>query len=178
MPRILLTFAPITEENSPAGGQKQTDLMFYRYRFEAEIYDTLSRIPVHVRMKLDVTGVKISLKDWLAFSLEERWALCHLPVDTEEEKQTFISYLDFLCRRYFSAAVTSVPAVTDPPWEKLGDIPDTVVEKSRETGQAVRLDEWHSLNSCQRYALYKLSISKNEPEQFFAVLKEFRETGG
>ncbi|MBI2087874.1 MAG: hypothetical protein HYT78_03915 [Deltaproteobacteria bacterium] len=151
--------------------------MFYRYRYENEIYPTQSRVPLHVRMKLDLTGLKISLKTWLGFSLEERWALCHLPVDSEEEKQTFISYLDFLCRRYFSTAVTSVPAITDPPWEQLGEIPDSVLAKSRETAQALRPDEWHALNSCQRYALYKLSISKNEPEQFFAVLSEFREAG-
>lgn len=151
--------------------------MFYRYRYEDEIYPTQSRIPLHVRMKLDLTGVKISLKDWLAFSLEERWALCHLPVDSEEEKRTFISYLDFLSRRYLGAAVTSVPPMTDPPWEKLGQMPDSVLARSREAGEALGLEEWSRLNSCQRYALYKLSISKNEPEQFFAVLKEFREAG-
>ena len=149
--------------------------MFYRYNFENEIYPTQSRIPLHVRMKLDLTGVKISLKNWLAFSLEERQALCHLPVDTEEEKQTFVSYLDFLCRRYFGEAASSVPPVADPPWENPSQIPDSVLAKSRETGQSVTAGEWRGLNTCQRYALYKLSISKNEPEQFYAVLREFRE---
>jgi hypothetical protein len=73
--------------------------MFHRYQYESETYPSLSRIPLHVRMKLDVTGIKISLKDWLAFSIEERTVLCHLPVETEEEKQAFASYLDFLSRR-------------------------------------------------------------------------------
>ena len=36
--------------------------MFYRYRFESEIYPSLNRIPLHVRMKLDLAGAKISLK--------------------------------------------------------------------------------------------------------------------
>ena len=58
--------------------------MFYRYRFESEIYPSLSLIPLHVRMKLDITGVKISLKTWLSFSVEECWVLCHLTVETEE----------------------------------------------------------------------------------------------
>lgn len=152
--------------------------MFYRYRYENEIYPTQSRIPLHVRMKLDLTGVKVSLKNWLAFSLEERQALCHLPVDSEEEKQIFVSYLDFLSRRYFNASAAMVPAMTDPFWERLGQMPDSVLARSQEAGQAISLEEWRGFNSCQRYALYKLSISKNEPEQFFAVLSEFREAGG
>ena len=73
--------------------------MFHRFRYEAEFYPTLSRLPLYVRMKLDLTGVRLSLKDWLAFSLEERRVICHLPVETEEEEQAFISYLDFLCRK-------------------------------------------------------------------------------
>lgn len=149
--------------------------MFYRYQFESEIYPALSRIPLHVRLKLDLTGVKISLKSWLAFSLEERNVLCHLPVETEEEKKTFASYLGILSRRYLGEEAALVPPVTDPPWDDLTRIPDTVQARSKETGQAVTLKEWSQWNLCQRYALFKLSVSKNEPEQFFAALREFRE---
>ncbi|MGH7772775.1 MAG: nitrate reductase associated protein [Candidatus Binatia bacterium] len=149
--------------------------MFYRYRFESEIYPSLSRIPLHVRMKLDLTGVKISLKTWLAFSSEERGVLCHLPVETEEERKNFSSYLDFLARRYLGEKVPLMPPIGDPPWEDLGRIPDSVQAKSKETGRTVTLDEWSQWNLYQRYALFKLSISKNEPEQFHDALKEFRE---
>lgn len=149
--------------------------MFYRYRFESEIYPQLSRIPLHVRMKLDLTGVRISLKNWLAFSLEERGVLCHLPVETEEEKKIFSFYLDFLLSRYFGEKVAPVPRITDPPWEDPSHIPDSVLTMSEETGQAVTPEEWSQWNLRERYALFKLSISKNEPEQFFEVLREFRE---
>src|ERR687895_781659 len=51
-------------------------IMFYRFRCEAAFYRNLDRLPLHVRMKLDLTGIKLSLKDWLAFHIEERmgWA--------------------------------------------------------------------------------------------------------
>jgi hypothetical protein len=49
--------------------------MFYRYHFESEIYPTLSLIPLHVRMKLDITGIKISLKTWLAFGNQPGYRL-------------------------------------------------------------------------------------------------------
>ena len=61
--------------------------MFNRYRFESEVYESLDRIPLDVRMKLDRTGAKISLKDWSAFSLQERWALCDLPVECRTVQQ-------------------------------------------------------------------------------------------
>lgn len=152
--------------------------MFCRYRFESEIYADLSRLPLHVRMKLDLTGVKISLKSWLAFSLEERWALCHLPIESEEERKNFASYLDFLSRRYTGRAAELVPPVGDPPWENLRRIPDSVQARSKEREQEVTFQEWERWHSGQRYALYKLSISKNEPEQFYEALREFREGSG
>ena len=74
--------------------------MFNRYRFESEVYESLDRIPLDVRMKLDRTGAKISLKDWLAFSLQERGALCDLPVEAEEGGGDFFSYLLVLVRKY------------------------------------------------------------------------------
>jgi len=148
--------------------------MFYRYQFESEIYPTLSRIPLHVRMKLDLTGAKISLKSWLAFSLEERGVLCHLPVEMEEERKAFASYLGFLSRRYLGEEAARISPVTDPPWENPNRIPDSVRAMSEKAGEAVTSQEWRQWNSCQRYAVFKLSTSKNDPEQFFQALKEFR----
>ena len=152
--------------------------MFYRYRFESEIYPTLRLIPLHVRMKLDLTGVKISLKHWLAFGLEERSVLCHLPVVTKEESKVFCSYLDFLLQRYFGEGAPRGASVINPPWEDPSRVPESVQARSKETGQTVTAQEWARWDPCQRYALFKLSNAKNEPEQFFAALREFRETSG
>ena len=74
--------------------------MFHRYDYEAEFYPALSRLPLDLRRKLDVTGIKISLKHWLAYSMEERAVLCHLPCDSDDEKEVFRRYLDFLSGKY------------------------------------------------------------------------------
>jgi hypothetical protein len=149
--------------------------MFHHYRHESDIYPSLSRIPLHVRMKLDVTGIKISLKDWLAFSIEERTVLCHLPVQTEEEKQAFASYLDFLSRRYRGEPVAKTEAMSDSLWDSVLQVPATVARKSASQIPPVTIEEWRRWKSHQRYALYKMALSQSDPEQFFAVLKEFRE---
>ncbi|MCZ6564472.1 MAG: hypothetical protein O6948_16360, partial [Deltaproteobacteria bacterium] len=135
-------------------------LMFYRYNFESEFYPLLSLIPLHVRMKLDITGLKISLKTWLTFSVEERWVLCHLPVETEEERGIFSSYLAFLTRHYVGEEPSRVQAVTDPPWEDSDQVPDSVRAKSDEIDRPVTLEEWSQWNAYQRFALFKLSVSK------------------
>ena len=152
--------------------------MFYRFRFESEIYPTLSRVPLHVRMKLDLTGGKISLKSWLGFSMEERTAVCHLPVETDEERKAFCSYLDSLSRRYFGEEAALVAPAANPPWEDRSRIPDPVQARGQEAERPVTLEEWSQWHPCRRYALLKLSVSKNEPEQFFAALQEFREESG
>lgn len=149
--------------------------MFYRFQYEAEFYPTLSRLLLHVRMKFDLIGIKLSLKDWLAFSMEERMVLCHLPVESDEEKQAFSAYVNFLCQKYCGVPAERVPPMSASLWDSASEIPAPVVERSAARGAAVTLQEWNGWQSHHRYALYKTAISKNEPEKFDAVLKELRE---
>ncbi len=150
--------------------------MFYRFAYESEFYPALSRMPMSVRMKMDLTGVKISLDDWLAFSFEERMVLCHLPVDTEEEKQNFTSYLDFLSRKYRGGPVDLTQALDGSLWNNLNQVPAAVIEKSVLKGQGVTGKEWASWKSHERYAVYKTAIAKRDTEAFFALLSELRES--
>lgn len=148
--------------------------MFYRFAYESEFYATLSRVPMSVRMKMDLTGVKISLDDWLAFSFEERMVLCHLPVDTEEEKQVFISYLDFLSRGYCGGPMDLTQALDSSLWNDLSQVPPAVAEKSTLKGRGVAREEWTRWKFHERYAVYKTAIAKRDTEAFFALLSELR----
>jgi hypothetical protein len=147
--------------------------MFFRFAYEAEFYPALNRLPLHVRMKLDLTGIKISLKDWLAFSFEERTALCHLPIEAVDERQAFTSYLDFLSRKYCGEPVATTEVMANALWDQT-DVPEPVTRKSAATSRAVTLDEWSLWQAHQRYALYKTAISKSQPEAFEKVLDELR----
>lgn len=149
--------------------------MFYAFRYEAQDHPNLDRLPLYVRMKLDVTGVKLSLSDWLAFSFEERSAICHLPAEQADEQEAFKGFLQFLCGKYRGAPACLLPPVDPSPWESIRQIPAPVVERIHGNGSAVSLEEWSGWTSFQRYALYKTAISKSEPEKFFAVLHELRQ---
>jgi hypothetical protein len=150
--------------------------MFHRFVYESEFYPDLSRVPIHVRMKLDLMGVKISLDDWLAFSFEERTVLCHFPVENEEEKSAFIAYLNFLSSKYRGAPAAVTDALDSALWDSSHNVPASVLEKSGLKAPAVTSEEWSRWNSYERYALYKTSKSKRDTEAFFALLTELRES--
>jgi hypothetical protein len=147
--------------------------MFHRFQYESEFYPSLSRIPLEVRMKLDLAGVKISLKDWLAWSFEERTVLCHLPCAGGEELDALIAYLDFLSRKYAGAPAAMTERLDPALWEG-AEVPSPVREKSAECGRVVTRSDWLGWQSYQRYALYKTAISKSQPEAFANVLEELR----
>ncbi len=148
--------------------------MFHRFRYEAEYYPNLSRLPIDVRMKLDVTGVKISLNDWLSFSFAERTVLCHLPCSSEEEKAVFTAYLDFLSQKYRGAPVQMAEVMDSALWER-SLVPEPVREKSADLGGVVTTNERLGWHPPQRYALYKTATSKSQPEAFADVLDELRQ---
>jgi hypothetical protein len=150
--------------------------MFHRFAFESEFYPTLSRIPVHARMKLDVTGVKISLEEWLAFSFEERQVLCHLPAEEDDERQAFISYLDYLCRKYRGRPAAKTTPLSPSVWDSPSLVPEPVLQKSSTVSRSVTPEEWLHWRSFQRYALYKTAVSRNDPGAFPALLVELRES--
>ena len=147
--------------------------MFHTYRYEREFYPALSRLPLDVRMKLDLTGLKISLKDWLAFSFEERTVLCHLPIDRAEEKQAFAAYIDFLSHRYRGQPVEATQSLDPHLWNS-SEVPEPVAQKSSSCFNTVMLVEWRRWEPHQRYALYNTAISKSQPEAFADILDELR----
>ena len=147
--------------------------MFHRYQYETEFYATLSRLPLDVRRKLDLTGTKLSLKDWQAISIEERTILCHLPVDTADEAQAFSHYIDFLSRRYFGKATEKI-APLDPMLWQPSSVPQPVIERSTVLDRPVTANEWRLWPSHDRYALYKSAVSQSQPEAFAQVLKQLR----
>ncbi len=147
--------------------------MFYRFQYEAEFYPSLTRVPLDVRLKLDIAGIKISLKDWLAFSFAERVALCHLPCESDEEKQAFTAYFDFLSLKYSGAPVGRTEALNSTLWHESA-VPPAVRKKSAEANQEVTQHEWVGWNFHERYALYKTATSQSQPEAFARVLEQLR----
>ncbi|MDE0028021.1 MAG: hypothetical protein OXU42_01280 [Deltaproteobacteria bacterium] len=146
--------------------------MFHRFQFEAAFYPTLERLPFHVRMKLDLTGIRVSLNTWRAFSMEERRALCHLPADTDEEREVFAAFLDALARARAGVAAERCPVLDADAWSAAA-VPEAVAARSAAEGSGVTPAEWSRWAGHERYALYKTALSK-DPELFHQALRELR----
>jgi len=148
--------------------------MFHRYDYEAEFYPSLSRLPLDLRRKLDISGIKLSLKDWLAISLEERTVLCHLPCDYDEERHAFANYLDFLARKYLGKPTEKTVPMNIGSWSE-ATVPGAVAKRSAAKGHAVTPIEWRRWQTHHRYALYKTATSTNQPDAFEHVLRQLRQ---
>ena len=146
--------------------------MFHRFEFEAEFYPGLERIPFHVRMKLDLAGVRLRLKTWRALRMEERRALCHLPADTDEEREVFASFLAALARDRANAALERCPALDGDAWAAAG-VPEPVAVRSGGAGVRVTPAEWGRWAAHERYVLYKTALSR-DPALFPTALQELR----
>ena len=71
--------------------------------------DDLGWIPRSVRDKLDQVSIKLHLKEWQAFPLEGRQALCALPCRTAVEKKAFQDRLDALALQHCGALPQRLP---------------------------------------------------------------------
>src|SRR5260370_24490197 len=74
-------------------------VMYRRFAFEGDIHASLDCVPLAVRRKLDLAMLKISLEGWQRLRFAERLALCHLPVDSNEEIQVYREVMQAFCER-------------------------------------------------------------------------------
>ncbi|MGH7918074.1 MAG: nitrate reductase associated protein [Candidatus Binataceae bacterium] len=146
--------------------------MMRQFKFEDEIHRSLSCVPMAVRRKLDQTGVKISLEQWQALGRGERLAICHLPIDSSEERETLRLFITEAVTGHGAGTPKSLPEemrrAAEPPVEP----PAMLVENAKALGVTLRLSEWRRLDADERYALIKLGAGQPS-HNFAAALQEF-----
>jgi hypothetical protein len=146
--------------------------MYKPFAFEGEVHQSLSCVPLTVRRKLDVAGLKISLDGWTTLTREERLALCHLPVDSEAEVTVYQEVMRGFCARH-AVPLKPLTEVRDHgrSWNA-DDIPPPVVARLREVGRDLPVAAWRALDEESRYALLKLADPKQAAAKFQAALAE------
>lgn len=147
--------------------------MFRRFKFEDEVHQSLSCVPMAVRRKLDRIGVKLSLDQWQHLTRNERLAICHLPVESGEEREATRSFIEEAVLTRSKSPAKALPEEVrrsaDPPMEPPADL----IELARVNGMAIGQAEWERLDSDERYALLKLSSGAKPSHNFAAALREF-----
>lgn len=144
--------------------------MFRRFAFEEDLYPTLSCVPLAVRRKLDLAGQKISLAGWQALPRADRLALCHLPVDGQEELDVYREVLrDFAARA--GAPLKELPLLTPETWGP-GAVPERVAARASELGRPLDAATWSALGEEERYCLWKYASTKDDVARVAALFAE------
>ncbi|WP_437305297.1 nitrate reductase associated protein [Sorangium sp. So ce388] len=160
--------------------------MYRQFALEGEVHVVLDCVPLAVRRKLDLAELKISLAGWQTLSRAERLALCHLPVDTDDDVAVYAEVL----RGFAARAGVPLTPLAEAPVRRAAWDADAVSARLRDRlgpdgaldaldgGALGRLAE---LNEEERYALFKLADPKRGPEKLRALLGELglsRDAGG
>jgi hypothetical protein len=146
--------------------------MMRQFDFEAEIYKSLTCLPMAARRKLDRLGLKLSLEQWQRLSRGERLMICHAPTSLPDECEALRLFVheatverSGLPPRPLS---DEVRADAEPPAEP----PPTLVANASAVGIAVSAQDWGRLDDDERYALIKLSGTTRPSHNFRAALRE------
>jgi len=151
--------------------------MIRKFKFEAEIYESLNCLPMAARRKLDAIGIKLHLAQWEQLGRGERLMICHAPAASGEEQSALRTFIEEV-----ALARTGGPAKTlsddtrrsaNPPDRP----PQMLVHNARVAG--VELDDkaWAALDDDQRYALIKLGDSERPSHNLELALQEFFASG-
>jgi hypothetical protein len=144
--------------------------MYLRFQLEGDVHETLQFIPLAVRRKLDLAGLKLSLAAWTAMTRAERLAVCHLPVDGEGDLEVYREALKGFAER----AGHPIAPLEGGPVDRVAwgaeRIPETVA------GRAPKLSpsQWRALPEEARYVVLRLSEARRTPEKLDAALRELQ----
>ena len=142
------------------------------FHFEADFTADLRCIPMAVRRKLDLAGVKLKLQHWSELGETERAELLAWADDP-----TAIEAL----RRHLlerSAALSAgqakdLPRADAEPWQQANQLPEVLASSCAQLNLELRSGGWAELTELQRFALVKLSHPGHEHRNLPRALAEF-----
>ena len=143
------------------------------FGFEADFVDSLRCIPMAVRLRLDVTGVKLKLNEWSKLGQADRRALAEKSCRGPAEILAYSEALSRLVEKTSGARPSMLSELPEAIWEDASRVPAQVTEQARALGLDLPQSSWASLTPLQRFALTKLSRPGHENRNFLPAMKEF-----
>jgi len=145
------------------------------FKFEEDfIEENVRCIPMIVRFKMDLAGIKLKLVEWSKFNINERKALVLKPCSRDNGAREYNSYLMDLVKKYTGNEATEMTVDKNPAWDNEDIIPTIFDEKAKEFDWQISIEKWKSLTQLQRFALLKLCRPGHENKNFPKAMKEFK----
>jgi hypothetical protein len=144
------------------------------FNFERDFAGTLHCIPMIVRLKLDLCGIKLSLRQWNRFTLEDRRGLVTRPCRVPEDIAAWRAFLVRLIHLRTREEAVALPVVPGPPWDDCDVVPGPIIDRSKALGLAApNAIIWAALTQLQRFTLIKLTSGGHDNDNFGPALREF-----
>jgi hypothetical protein len=151
--------------------------MIRKFKFEAEIYESLNCLPMAARRKLDAVGIKLHLAQWEQLGRGERSMICHAPADSEEEQSALRTFIEEVALARTGSPAKPLSDDTRRSANPPDRPPRILAHHARVAG--VELDDkaWAALEDDRSYALIKLDDSERPSHNLELALQEFLEHG-
>lgn len=154
-----------------AGAMSEHSMIF---EFERDFAGSLRCIPMIARQKLDIVGIKMTLRQWSRLTRQERVLLVDGSCETDGEQGDYLALVQDLIAARADEPVRFLPPQALQDWREENRMPDAVSMQAEADGvPAPTPEQWAGLAPLKRFALIKLARSKHENENFVPALKEF-----
>ncbi len=144
------------------------------FAFELDFAGTLRCIPMIVRLKLDLVGIKLTLRQWSRFERSERHELVQRPCDAEDAVKAYRRYvLDIIALRTDEPPV-DMSIDPCPAWAEIDSVPERLVRYAQDLELAPpTLEQWRAITPLQRFTLFKLTRPGHDNDNFEPAMQEF-----
>jgi len=143
------------------------------FRFEEDYREDLHFVPMAMRYRLDLAGMKVGLAEWLLFPVEERFALAAYPLGAGSDCEGFRQALRAVARVRLGREPQSIAPADAAEWGVSIPLPEPV-RAACEGSEAKEMEShWAGLSDLRRYALLKMASSRRQPDGFRRAREEF-----
>jgi hypothetical protein len=142
-----------------------------RFSFEDDLGPELEFMPLDVRRKLDLAGLKLGLSAWQALSADERRALAEAPLTRDDDAPAFGARVEALAAAR-GQEVTRLEARSSHEWREPA-ARELVATRARELGVAFDSERWATLADDARYALARLARPEKSADKLRRALATF-----
>ncbi|MCP9909461.1 nitrate reductase associated protein [Cyanobium sp. BA20m-p-22] len=142
------------------------------FHFEADFTADLRCIPMAVRRKLDLAGVKLKLQHWSELSETERVELLAWP-DDPAAIEALRQHLQARTSALSAGQAKDLPRPDAEPWQQADQLPEVLAASCTQLNLELRSGGWAELTELQRFALVKLSHPGHEHRNLPRALAEF-----
>ena len=141
------------------------------FAFEQDFIGNWRCIPLCVRRKLDLSGVKLKLNHWLALTQDQRQQLVDWP-DTTDALLQLRDHLRQCTASMPDGRAKDLDPVTAAPWQQVDQLPEEVADAAAARGVELTSTHWREIRELDRFALCKLVRPGHDHHNLAAAFNE------